>query len=120
VIHCQSSAELFHTSEELEYIVRESQEGGLLRRESAQVLQELFKFGDLIREVMAPRVRINALPKTAATSAIEAILRSSPHTRYLVYETNLDHIIGMVPHQGYSEEISQSPSGQRRAGSSCS
>src|SRR5262245_27573041 len=42
-----SAIEHFHTPEELEYIVRESQEGGLLRRESAQVLQELFKFGEL-------------------------------------------------------------------------
>ncbi len=96
-IQRQSSAELFHTSEELEYIIRESQEGGLLRRESAQVLQELFKFGDLTaRQVMVPRVRIVGIPKTASSSMVEAILRSSTHTRYPVYETDLDHIIGMV------------------------
>jgi CBS domain containing-hemolysin-like protein len=89
--------EHFHTPEELEYIVRESQEGGLLRRESAQVLQELFKFGDLTaREVMVPRVKIIAIAKGTPFSDLETILRSSPHTRYPVYESDLDHIIGMV------------------------
>jgi len=93
----QSSRELFHTTEELEYIIRESQEGGLLRRESAQVLQELFKFGDLTaREVMVPRVKIIAIPKGAPAPAVEAILRSSPHTRYPIYDKDLDHIVGMV------------------------
>jgi CBS domain containing-hemolysin-like protein len=93
----ESSRELFHTTEELEYIIRESQEGGLLRRESAQVLQELFKFGDLTaREVMVPRVKIIAIPKGAPAPAVEAILRSSPHTRYPIYDRDLDHIVGMV------------------------
>jgi CBS domain containing-hemolysin-like protein len=96
-IHRHSSTELFHTSEELEFIIRESQEGGLLRRESAQVLQELFKFGDLTaQEVMVPRVRIIAIPKGGPPKSVEAILRSSPHTRYPIYETDLDHIVGMV------------------------
>lgn len=92
-----ASTEHFHTTEELEYIVRESQEGGLLRRESAQVLQELFRFGDLMaREIMVPRVKIIAIPKGAPFSDLETILRRSPHTRYPVYERDLDHIIGMI------------------------
>jgi len=89
--------EHFHTPEELEYIVRESQEGGLLRRESAQVLQELFKFGELTaREVMVPRVKITAIERGTFFPDLENILRSSPHTRYPVYEKDLDHIVGMI------------------------
>ena len=92
-----ATKEHFYTTEELEYIVRESQEGGLLRRESAQVIQELFRFGDLTaREVMVPRVKIAAVEKGARLPDLKAMLRSSPHTRYPVCERNLDHIVGMI------------------------
>jgi len=92
-----ASTEHFHTAEELEYIVRESQEGGLLRRESAQVIQELFRFGDLTaRKVMVPRVKIVAIQKGALLSDLKDILRSATHTRYPVCDGDLDHIVGMI------------------------
>src|SRR5581483_7946502 len=40
-------SERYHTSEELQYIIQESQEGGMLRGESGRILNELFEFGDL-------------------------------------------------------------------------
>ena len=52
-------AERYHTTEELQFIIQESQEGGLLRGESGQILRELFEFGDLTAgEVMVPRVQL--------------------------------------------------------------
>ena len=50
--------ERYHTTEELQFIIGESQEGGMLRGESGRILRELFEFGDLTAgEVMVPRVR---------------------------------------------------------------
>ena len=55
--------ERYHTSEELQFIIQESQEGGLLRGESGRILRELFEFGDLTaREVMVPRVQLVGIP----------------------------------------------------------
>ena len=93
----QTASGHYHTTEELQFIVQESLKGGLLRTESGQVLQELFEFGDLTAgEVMVPRVRITGIPVGATSSEMTAILRTSPHTRYPVYDGDLDHIVGMV------------------------
>ena len=92
-----ASGEHYRTPEELQFIVRESQAGGMLRKESAEVLQELLEFGDLTAgEVLIPRVRVVGIPAGASAEEMMEILRASPHTRYPVYEGSLDHIVGVV------------------------
>jgi len=85
----------YYTPEELQLIVEESEEQGALRAESSQVLQELFEFGELTAgEVMVPRVRITGIPVGAGPEELRGILGQTPHTRYPVYEGDLDHIVG--------------------------
>lgn len=87
----------YHTPEEIQHIVRESQEGGLLKAESGQVLRDLFEFGELTAgEAMVPRVRVVGLPVGADVEAIRAALADGAHTRYPVYKGSLDHIVGVV------------------------
>ena len=89
--------EQVRTPEELQYIIRESEAGGMLRRDTANVVQELLEIGDLTAgEVMVPRVRISAIPVGASFSEVTRIVRKSPHTRYPIYQDSLDNIIGMV------------------------
>ena len=89
--------ERYHTPEELHFIVRESQEGGLLRGESGQILRDLFEFGDRTAgEVMVPRVLLNGIPVGAEPDELRAIVRAHAHTRYPVYSGDLDHIIGSL------------------------
>jgi magnesium and cobalt exporter, CNNM family len=91
------SAERYHTTEELQYIIEESQEGGLLRGESGDILQELFEFGDLSAgEVMVPRVLIVGIPVGAEPDEVRAIVGSHPHTRYPIFSGGLDNIIGSI------------------------
>ena len=91
------SADQYYTSEELQLIVQESEDLGALRAESGQMLQELFEFGDLTAaEVMVPRVRIVGISVGTTPEEIREELRRSPHTRYPIYEGDLDHIVGMV------------------------
>ncbi len=87
----------YHTSEELQFIVKESEQGGLIRSEQGDVLRELFDFGDLTAgEVMVPRVRIVGLQVGLSREALLGIIETYPHTRYPVYEENLDRICGVV------------------------
>jgi CBS domain containing-hemolysin-like protein len=89
--------EHYRTPDEIAYLVRESQSGGLLRTESAQVLGDLLDFGELsAAEVMVPRVRVQGLPLEGDLDALRAILHAAPHTRYPVYQGTLDHIVGML------------------------
>jgi CBS domain containing-hemolysin-like protein len=90
-------AEHFMSSEELQFLVEESQEGGMLRPEAGRVVVELFAFGELTAgEVMVPRVAMRGLPLGATPAQLEDMLRVAPHTRYPVYQGDLDHVVGVV------------------------
>jgi CBS domain containing-hemolysin-like protein len=90
-------AERYHTAEELQFIVQESQEGGMLRGESAKILRELFEFSDLnAGEIMVPRVLLAGIPLGAEPDELRAIVRVHAFTRYPVYTGDLDHIVGSL------------------------
>lgn len=97
-VHRQEiSEERYHTTEELQFIIEESQEGGLLRGESGKILRDLFEFGDLSAgEVMVPRVLLVGIPVGAEPDEVRAIVASQTHTRYPVYSGGLDNIIGSI------------------------
>jgi CBS domain containing-hemolysin-like protein len=90
-------AGLLHTPEELSYLVREAEQGGMLRSSAADVVDELLEFGQLnAREVMVPRVRIHGVEVGAALSELKEVVTLAPHARYPVYAHDLDHIVGMI------------------------
>ncbi|RPI56961.1 MAG: HlyC/CorC family transporter, partial [Acidobacteria bacterium] len=89
--------ERYHSPEELQLVVQESQEAGVLSAESRDLLSGIFEFGDrTAAEVMVPRVRIAGIPVGMAAGQVEALLRRSPKARYPVYEGDLDHIVGVL------------------------
>lgn len=93
----EGNPDQYYTPEELQWIVQESEDLGVLRAESGQMLQELFAFGDRTAgEVMVPRVRVTGIPVGTTPAQIRELLARLPHTRYPVYEGDLDHIVGMV------------------------
>lgn len=97
-VHRQAGgSEQVRTAEDLAYVVRESQAGGLLRSGAAKVVQDLLDFGDLrAEEVMVPRVRVVGIPLGVGLDDVRAALRVTPHTRYPVYDRTLDQIVGTL------------------------
>jgi len=93
----ENAHEQTYTPEELQLIVEESREGGALRAESGRLLQELFEFGDLTAgQVMTPRVRVVGVQIGAPAADIRALIAAHRHTRYPVFDGDLDHMSGMV------------------------
>jgi CBS domain containing-hemolysin-like protein len=91
------TAEQYYTPEELQLVVQESEDLGAIRAESGQMLQELFEFGELTAaEAMVPRVRVVGIPLGTTPVQVRQLLGRTPHTRYPIYERDLDHIVGMV------------------------
>jgi CBS domain containing-hemolysin-like protein len=45
---------------------------------------------------MVPRVRIIGIPVGTTPDRVRELLGRKPHTRYPIYETDLDHIAGMI------------------------
>jgi CBS domain containing-hemolysin-like protein len=92
-----AETERYHTSEELQFIIQESHEGGLLRGESGRILRELFEFGDLSAgEAMVPRVQVTGIAAGTDADELREIVRTNLHTRYPVYVGDLDNIIGSL------------------------
>jgi len=86
-----------YTSEELEFIVKESQEEGLLKRETGEFFREILDFNSLTAcEIMVPRIKITGIPFDIDKEGLKKILSENLHSRYPVYKENLDHITGMV------------------------
>lgn len=93
----EGSREHYYSTEELQYVIQESQEGGLLRSESASMLRELFEFNELAAAaVMVPRVHVEGIPQAADATTLVEVVRASRFTRYPVYEDDLDQILGYV------------------------
>jgi CBS domain containing-hemolysin-like protein len=97
VTRSTQNAEQYYTPEELQLVVQESEDLGAIRAESGQMLQDLFEFGDLTAgEAMVPRVRVVGIPLGTTPDQVRQLLGRTPHTRFPVYERDLDHIVGMV------------------------
>ncbi|MDX1584776.1 MAG: hemolysin family protein, partial [Thermoanaerobaculia bacterium] len=93
----QAKGSQTHSIEELQFIIRESREVGLLKEQSGEVIEELLEFSDLTaKEVMVPRVMVNAIPIDASPATMREILARTTHTRYPVHEHDLDHVRGVA------------------------
>jgi putative hemolysin len=85
------------TEEELKSMVDEGQKGGVLEGDERQMIYSIFELGDtLVREIMLPRIYINALDiSTALTEAVDALIKFG-HSRLPVYAETVDNILGIL------------------------
>lgn len=87
-----------HSPEELELIVTESAEEGLLNEEEQEIILNIFNFGDRqVGQVMTPRRKIEAIPHNMPLPEIITFVTESKHSRFPVYQDSLDRkIIGIL------------------------
>ncbi len=86
-----------YTVEELEMLVTSSRQAGVLDREEEVILRRVFDFGDLTaRQVMRPRTEIEGIPVTASFSELMQLMAENKHSRFPVYEGDLDKIVGVI------------------------
>ncbi len=85
------------TDEDLRtWLEKEQPEGGLEKPER-KMIYSIFQFGDtLCREVMVPRIDVNALDVTvSAEESIQQIIKYG-HSRLPVYEETIDNVVGVL------------------------
>jgi CBS domain containing-hemolysin-like protein len=93
----RSARENVHSAEELRMLVEQSEEGGALETQDADLLEGVFEFSEKnARDVMTPRTAIDALPIDATLDDIVALIAESRRSRYPVYEDTIDDIVGVV------------------------
>jgi CBS domain containing-hemolysin-like protein len=85
------------TEEELKSMVDAGHEGGVLEGDERQMIYSIFELSDtLVREIMLPRIYINALEvSTPLSEAVDALIKSG-HSRMPVYTESVDNILGLL------------------------
>ncbi|UCC50174.1 MAG: HlyC/CorC family transporter [Anaerolineaceae bacterium] len=83
--------------EELELIVVESAEGGLIEEDAEEMIRNIFDFSDrTVGQIMSPRIKVQAIPLDIPRDQLLALVTESRHSRFPVYDTDLDHIVGIL------------------------
>ena len=86
-----------HSTEEIDRLVEETQEAGLMPADEAKYVRNLFELADkTVRDAMVPREKVVALALSATESEILETSRETGHTRMPVWEDDPDHIVGIV------------------------
>ena len=83
--------------EEIQSIIDEGEEKGLIDEKSGEMIQSILEFRDTVaREVMIPRTEIVAVPSDAPIAEIIEQVNRHGYTRMPVYEGSVDNIIGIL------------------------
>jgi CBS domain containing-hemolysin-like protein len=92
-----NAEENVHSADELRILVEQSQEGGVLERQDAALIEGVFEFSEKnAREVMTPRTEIDALDIESTLEEAVQFIIDTQRSRYPVYEESIDNIIGLV------------------------
>lgn len=86
-----------HSPEELEMIISDSVEGGLLNEDEQEIIHKILDFRSRqVHQVMTPRPKIEAVPHNIPLPDLLNQIAASNHSRFPVYEGSLDNIIGVI------------------------
>lgn len=86
-----------HSPAEIEILVTESHEGGLLDDEERQMLRNAFRMRDLTaRQIMVHRTRIVAASVESSVRELLDVALDVGHTRIPLYHDDIDNIRGFV------------------------
>ena len=89
--------QMVHSVDELGLIIEETRRAGVLPRDQAEYLRNVFRLpAKLVRDCMVPRERMAALELTLPEQKILERVREGAHTRMPVYDGNADNIVGIV------------------------
>lgn len=86
-----------HSPEEIDMLLVESADGGLLEPDEQRRLHDALRLsGRVAREIMTPRPRTRMLDAGAGFSALVEAAMTGPHTRLPVYRDNPENVVGFV------------------------
>jgi magnesium and cobalt exporter, CNNM family len=87
----------FVTEEELKMLVSVGEEEGVLEEEEREMIHGIFEMGDMrVRELMVPRTDLVAIEANEPVEKAVELVTKHGHTRIPVYESDLDHIVGVL------------------------
>jgi len=86
-----------HSPEEIELLIAESRDGGLLEPQEQVRLHRALRLGlRTARQLMVPRARLAALDASTPFEDVLRVVATSPYSRLPVYRGSLNHIAGIL------------------------
>ncbi|HEX9922385.1 MAG TPA: hemolysin family protein [Anaerolineae bacterium] len=96
-IHPDAGSGRLHSPEELELIVAESAEEGILKKSEEEMIRKIFDFTERqVNQIMTPRPKVEAIVQDMPLPELLKRVTESNHSRFPVYDEDLDHIIGVL------------------------
>jgi len=96
-LRAPTEMERVHRPEEIEMLLTQTVEHGLLREEPVEMIRGVFHLSETAAsEVMTPRTEVIALDVETPLEKAVAFILDMGHSRYPVYEDTIDHIIGVL------------------------
>jgi CBS domain containing-hemolysin-like protein len=91
------SHSLVHSAEELQILIQQVRERGLLDRSDEKILHSAIELAQVqVREIMVARPDIHALPAEATLDEVMRMFATTQRSRIPVYQGTLDHVLGFV------------------------
>src|SRR5271170_7645912 len=88
---------LVRSTEELQVMIQQAQDRGLLPAAEVKFIQSAMELGQVqVREVMVPRPDVHALPANSSLEDVMKTFATTQRSRIPVYEGTLDHILGFL------------------------
>jgi putative hemolysin len=88
---------LVRSLEELQVMVQQAQDRGLIPAPEVRLVQNAMELGQVqVREIMIPRPDLHALPADASLEDALTMFATTQRSRLPVYDGSLDHILGFV------------------------
>lgn len=82
---------------EVEFMVDQGEKSGVVAAEPAEMIRNVLGFADLLaKDIMIPRTRIEAIDVQTKLDDVRRMVAESGHSRYPVYEKQLDNVIGIL------------------------
>lgn len=83
--------------EEIKTLAEEGHETGEIEGGERELLHSVFEFTDTVaREVMTPRVDVDAMPVNSDPTEVARIIQESGHSRIPLFEGTDDQIVGII------------------------
>jgi len=83
--------------EDLKVLLFSGEFDGLLEEDERDMIDGVFEMGEMtVNEVMTPRTDLEAFPITLSQEQMIAAVRGATHSRALIYEEDIDHVVGFL------------------------
>ncbi|MDB5737459.1 MAG: hypothetical protein JWO65_1127 [Sphingomonas bacterium] len=97
LLRLQRESENHVTAEELQLIVAEASNAGVIEESERAIISGVVRLADRpVREVMTPRTEVDWINVDATLDELREIVADTPHSRLPVAEGSVDAIVGVV------------------------